>query len=1155
MAIPTTIPTTRTTTTSTTTPNPTTTTTTTAPTTTTSTTAPTTTPTTTTTQTAKTKTPTTTTIETPTQPMPIFKSTTARMEKSLGSTKNIQFASRIELEEKVVETTTIASFLDPVHRSTVALLNDAVASIEEEEANKKTTIETTTPFIPKSTTSKTNLFKDGNKQVVNVLINSDISPISKDLSPPKLGTQAPTAETVISTTSTSTTTASPTIASRLNVEVQKPSIHLLPPFKPIEVRDDSKIEINTEFKNEVISESTNNVVSESSVVVTPSVSFDFTTVSSVVVNEETDEAQRVEYVKPNINLLPPIFKIEDSTTETIEQKTLSPPVQLKSPEILITLPEQNDVSNSIVPTTPTANVNFSPRFDNLVSTITPTPDKKLFIVTPSVVSFVEDNELSSPSPLPTPSPSPVSFNLDNNEGLTPFFQITTPFTNPIIETTTAPFVVTEGETTEFSTFGTEDIKDSSLGFTTPYPYNLNILKDTSNVKYQKVIIRDNLVPPAIPTVEVLSTTTEENISENDIDVVSTGKNDNILRLLDKRFNNDKNLVPTPSKELQPPFLTVSKIKNDLLPILEKLGLANSGENEKQREGDDLNILDSETSEDKVTRVSYGRVAGFLNNILNNKKKIRTTKLTTIEPYIQSTYSDITEPTEKNFFESFVQKDIFEPNVQKDVLETTNSVEDLSSDISANNLFVMTQMIQDEQTTNKLKTKDMSKLNFIFNRNNITMQKTFVNSLNLVQDILKNHNGNSITVSENDILIKDGKRPNRNSLIGKMTGNYLTTNKTRTDDKPTKDHSNKKINSNSQKSNSEDGRVTIQKSQDSFISHFSDINQPEKPIEKPTFDVRFDSTNRLPLAPITVNENSIGKQPITSYEAPIYLQEDVNNNSPSKPQIQITKPNHQSNIQIQSIPSVSYTQTQHIQQSNQNYSPQTQKTNFKVQSIPSVSYSSTSNNQQTQQIHQNYQSQTQKLIPSYTQQTHQNYVQKSNVKIQSVPLISHTTTQNTQQTHQNYQQHAQKTNVRIQSVPSVSYNSVQTNQQPIQQTHHTHQTQQSHQIQHNNKQNSKVIVNVVPAYNYYLNDANDRRLYMNAVQRGIINNDGLYGVNNHQQRNQRYGPPDYQNRRSDNFFSGRSSYLAPLSSVGSLPCDSDSLTGRKLGRRIPGCLTY
>lgn len=134
---------------------------------------------------------------------------------------------------------------------------------------------------------------------------------------------------------------------------------------------------------------------------------------------------------------------------------------------------------------------------------------------------------------------------------------------------------------------------------------------------------------------------------------------------------------------------------------------------------------------------------------------------------------------------------------------------------------------------------------------------------------------------------------------------------------------------------------------------------------------------------------------------------------------------------------------------------------------------------------------------------------------------------------------------------------------------SHQTAQRRQ--HTGK--DSVIVKTIPANSWYLNNENERKSYFDAVKRGLLNENGYVFVNNVHQSTNNIGPEprnsvntpifaepsplpppppapptlsrrestNHINENEDSLFSGVSSYDSPLSSVGKLLNDSNSVT--------------
>lgn len=127
-----------------------------------------------------------------------------------------------------------------------------------------------------------------------------------------------------------------------------------------------------------------------------------------------------------------------------------------------------------------------------------------------------------------------------------------------------------------------------------------------------------------------------------------------------------------------------------------------------------------------------------------------------------------------------------------------------------------------------------------------------------------------------------------------------------------------------------------------------------------------------------------------------------------------------------------------------------------------------------------------------------------------------------------------------SLPSIVHPS---SQYPTQQT----RTFPSNQLPQTTS-NEKVVVKIIPANGWYLNDANERQSFLDAVQRGLLSEKGFVYVNNVQssQRQPNSIPQQPQGRSQidideEAYFRGSSSYESPLNSVGKLAGDSDSVS--------------
>lgn len=97
---------------------------------------------------------------------------------------------------------------------------------------------------------------------------------------------------------------------------------------------------------------------------------------------------------------------------------------------------------------------------------------------------------------------------------------------------------------------------------------------------------------------------------------------------------------------------------------------------------------------------------------------------------------------------------------------------------------------------------------------------------------------------------------------------------------------------------------------------------------------------------------------------------------------------------------------------------------------------------------------------------------------------------------------------------------------------------------NNNNKEQVIVKIIPSSGWYLNDAQERKSYFQAVSRGLLNENGNVYVNNIQRSDGSITQPsDAIDLAEEIYFTGPSSYQLPLSSVGKLACDSDSVSNR------------
>lgn len=118
-----------------------------------------------------------------------------------------------------------------------------------------------------------------------------------------------------------------------------------------------------------------------------------------------------------------------------------------------------------------------------------------------------------------------------------------------------------------------------------------------------------------------------------------------------------------------------------------------------------------------------------------------------------------------------------------------------------------------------------------------------------------------------------------------------------------------------------------------------------------------------------------------------------------------------------------------------------------------------------------------------------------------------------------------------SVNSVAHHLLRTNTKPTGKT--------------NNNNNEHVIVKIIPSSGWYLNDAQERKSYFQAVSRGLLNENGNVYVNNIQRSDGSVTQPsDAIDLAEEIYFTGPSSYQLPLSSVGKLACDSDSVSNNR-----------
>lgn len=221
------------------------------------------------------------------------------------------------------------------------------------------------------------------------------------------------------------------------------------------------------------------------------------------------------------------------------------------------------------------------------------------------------------------------------------------------------------------------------------------------------------------------------------------------------------------------------------------------------------------------------------------------------------------------------------------------------------------------------------------------------------------------------------------------------------------------------------------------------------------------------------------------------------------------------------------------------------------------YSSSQSQQSNQQTYSTY-----NQYPQYQQQqqpihyaTIDNRPSPSQSSFQAPPLQSNypASIQNNPQSHSSYHS---VNNQYIPSVPSPIPSPIpssippslpsivhQSSQYPTQQTH----TFPSNQLPRTTS-NEKVVVNIIPATGWYLNDANERQSFLDAVSRGLLSEKGYVYVNDVQssprQSSTNSQQPQYRSQidiDEEAYFRGSSSYESPLNSVGKLAGDSDSVS--------------
>lgn len=222
------------------------------------------------------------------------------------------------------------------------------------------------------------------------------------------------------------------------------------------------------------------------------------------------------------------------------------------------------------------------------------------------------------------------------------------------------------------------------------------------------------------------------------------------------------------------------------------------------------------------------------------------------------------------------------------------------------------------------------------------------------------------------------------------------------------------------------------------------------------------------------------------------------------------------------------------------------------------YSSSQTQQQTYSTYNQYNPYPQYQQPQQQQQpihyaTIDNRPSPSQSSFPAPPLQSNypTSIQNNPQSHSSYHsvdnRYIPSAPVPIPSsippsLPSIVH---PTSQYPTQQQTHSFQTNQFPRT----TSNEKVVVKIIPATGWYLNDANERQSYLDAVSRGLLSEKGFVYVNDVQsgQRNSNTNVQRPQGRSQidideEAYFKGSSSYESPLNSVGHLPGDSDSVSG-------------
>lgn len=211
------------------------------------------------------------------------------------------------------------------------------------------------------------------------------------------------------------------------------------------------------------------------------------------------------------------------------------------------------------------------------------------------------------------------------------------------------------------------------------------------------------------------------------------------------------------------------------------------------------------------------------------------------------------------------------------------------------------------------------------------------------------------------------------------------------------------------------------------------------------------------------------------------------------------------------------------------------------------YSSSTYNQYSQySSYPQYQQQQQQQQPIHFA-TIENRPNPSQSSFQPPPLQSNYPT-SIQNNPQSYSSYHSVVNRYIPSVPSTIQSSIPPSLPSIVHPSPQLPTQPTHSFPTNPSPrttlNEKVVVKIIPATGWYLNDANERQSFLDAVSRGLLSDKGFVYVNDVQssQRQSQNAGRSQIDIDEEAFFHGSSSYESPLNSVGKLPGDSDSVSG-------------